>query len=122
MIRAHRTSQRVRIVGDAEPSAQHGRLRHAVRHAEARREQVLLHLDSKVLRHAADAADLHHVRVEVIPFEAAILARRDGEKLIPRAVRQRDPGADLPLVPHVEAVLPAARRIRRYVQLEAASL
>ena len=91
-----------------------------VRGADARRKQILLHHHAEILRHRSEPADLHHVRVQVVALEAPVRSRRNGKIFVARAERDRHLRAHLPLIADVEAVLPAPRRVRRHVQLQAA--
>ena len=81
----------------------------AVGDADARREEVLLHRDAARLVVAADAADEQPVGREVEHFHAAVGAHRHRVVLPAQAHRQRQLLPDLPLIAHVEAVLPAAQ-------------
>ena len=101
MIRAQRSGQRVRIVGDAESGAEHRSFPGPIGDAQARREERLAHMDAEILRHRSDAANHHLVRVDVVALEAAGGPRRNGEVLPASAVGDRHPGRRLPLVADV---------------------
>ena len=110
MIRPHRPRERVGIVGDPEPGAQHETLGGPVGQAKPRREHRLAHGHAEICRHRADAADHHHGWCRRRSARGRGPRGRHRE-VLPPVPREGNLRGRLPLVAHIEAVLPVACRI-----------
>ncbi len=121
MVGPQRPRQGVRIIGPPVAGTDYELVGGPEGDSGPRSEQAFTDLDTEIGRDAADAAELHRVRVRVVPLQTPVLTRGDGEVFPPRTERQREAPGDAPPVAHIEAVLPVAggdRPLRQQVLSE----